>query len=446
MKIDHFSTFPHGGAGTAARRLHERLVRRGVKSRFNFWRDQDLQELDPTYRQMNFPEQRQLPLLNIVLHQLDRRRRRIICRHYDRHVAERPGKHELFSIPWALNRSNLDFHQLNSDVVHLHWMSFFIDYPSFFQAIPDHVPIVWSFHDMNPLTGGCHYSDGCSRFLVGCGNCPQVSSSGPHDVSWHSFRAKQKSLRNKKIHIVTPNRWLADLARNSAIFPALTEFHLIPLGLDEVTFRPVDKLVARKELGLPADKPLIAFGAEDVNNYRKGFHHLFGALRQVRRLNPDVECLVFGNGKLPDKRNLLPPIHEFGYIDNPARQRLIYSAADLFVLPSREDNQPQTGLEAMACGTPVVAFRAGGIPEYVLDGVTGFIAPVGDESALARKIISLLANDQLRHTFGINARNVIEQTHTADRQAHEYMELYGKIVYNALPIELQSPKPARQAA
>jgi glycosyltransferase involved in cell wall biosynthesis len=446
MMIDHFSTFPHGGAGTAARRLHERLVARGVPSRFNYWRDQDQQELDPSYRQLSFAQPRRSSLSGLVLHQLDRRRRRVICRHYDRHVAKRPGKHELFSIPWSLQRSTVDFETLGSDIVHLHWMSFFIDYPSFFQSIPDDIPIVWSFHDMNPLTGGCHYSDGCSRFLVGCGNCPQVANSGPDDVSRHAFRDKQRALRNKQIHIVTPNQWLADLAGNSAIFPPQTRFHQIRLGLDENTFQPIDRNVARKELGLPVDGPLIAFGAEDVNNYRKGFHHLFAALRRVRRMNPDIQCLVFGNGKLVDDQAELPPMVTFGFVDDPLRQRLIYSAADLFVLPSREDNQPQTGLEAMACGTPVIAFRAGGIPEYVLDGETGLLAPVGDELALAEHIIRLLDDDWGRKKLSVSARKLIERNHTADRQAREYMELYRNIIRAALPLQAARPAPSRKAA
>ena len=159
MRIDHFSTFPHGGAGTAARRLHERLVERNVSSRFNYWKDEHQQMLDKSFQQLEFTKQDpQLPILKTLTRKIEKRRRRQICELYDRHVAERPENFELFSIPWSLEKSKFDLNSLDTDIVHLHWMAFFIDYPSFFSSIPDSTPIVWSFHDMNPLTGGCHYS------------------------------------------------------------------------------------------------------------------------------------------------------------------------------------------------------------------------------------------------------------------------------------------------
>lgn len=437
MIIDHFSTFPHGGAGTAARRLHERLVERGVQSRFNFWRDEHHQDLDPSFRRLEFSsEETRLPILKTITRKIEKRRRRQICDLYDLHVSKRPDNYELFSLPWTLEKSSFDPGSLGSEIVHLHWMAFFIDYPSFFDSIPDSTPIVWSFHDMNPLTGGCHYSSGCSRFTVGCGQCPQISKPDRHDASFHGFRSKQKSLRGKTIHVVTPNQWLSDLARHSAIFPDSTEFHLIRLGLDENTFVPIGREAARRQLGLPTDVPLVAFGAEDIENYRKGFHHLLAALRNVRQ-QKDVECLVFGNGKLPEKRVGLPRFHEYGFVDSPEKHRLIYSAADVFVLPSREDNQPQTGLESMACGTPVVGFRAGGIPEYVRHNKTGLIATMGDETEMASHILRLIEDDELRNRLSRDARRMIELEFTADIQAKRYIHLYRRIANRRLPIEQQ---------
>lgn len=428
MQIDHFSTFPHGGAGTAARRLHERLVERGVQSRFWYWRDQNQQHLDESFVQLQFPQKPRSPLGQWIHHQWDKRRKRFICRQYDRHVAERPGKHELFSIPWALNPTELDLAQTRADVIHLHWISFFVDYPGFFGSLPDTLPIVWSLHDMNPLTGGCHYSDGCSRFTVGCGNCPQVASPRAHDVSWHAFRAKHRALRGKRIHIVTPNDWLRDLARNSSVFPEHTQFHKIRLGLDENAFRPLNTKLARRQLDLPLDAPVIAFGAEDIGNWRKGFHHLTAALAKVKAANPEARCIVFGNGRFDDSLQSLPPIQHLGYLSSDEQLRALYSAADVFVLPSREDNQPQTGLESMACGTPVVAFQAGGIPEYVRHGKTGLVSRTGDEDAMAAQILQVLANRELREQLSRQGRAMIEAHHTADHQADAYGDLYAGLV------------------
>ena len=443
--IDHFSTFPHGGAGTAARRLHERLVERGVTSRFNYWKDEQQQELDDSFHKMEFSVERPsaLPILSAISRKRERHRRRHICEQYDKHVANRNPEFELFSIPWTLEKTRFPFRNLGSDVVHLHWMAFFIDYPGFFQSIPDAIPIVWSFHDMNPLTGGCHYSSGCSRFTVGCGECPQLNQPTRKDASWYGFRAKQHALRKKKIHVVTPNQWLTDLARHSPVFPDSTEFHVIRLGLDENLFRPLPRTDARRQLGLPEDMPLIAFGAEDIENPRKGFHHLLASLRKVMR-QTSAECLVFGNGKLPQNRDGLPRFHEFGFVDSPGKHNLIYSAADLFVLPSREDNQPQTGLESMACGTPVIGFRAGGIPEYVRHNQTGLTGTMGDENEMAAHILRLIEDQELRNRLAKNARRMIEEEFTAELQARKYIDLYSNITQEAIPG--QPIQPAFRAA
>ncbi|MGI9519895.1 MAG: glycosyltransferase [Pirellulaceae bacterium] len=446
MIIDHLSTFPHGGAGTAARRLHERLVERGVCSRFNYWKDESDQQLDASFRQLNLErEDNSLPILKPISRKLEKRRRRMICEQYDRHVANRPEEYELYSIPWTLEKSALELAELGSDIIHLHWMAFFIDYPSFFRSIPDSTPIVWSLHDMNPLTGGCHYSSGCSRFTVGCGNCPQLHDPQARDASYHGFRAKQHALRRKQIHVVTPNKWLSDLAQHSAIFPDQTWFSVIRLGLDEHLFRPVDQRTARAELGLPEDVPVVAFGADDIENHRKGFHHLLDALRNVQQ-KTDVQCLVFGRGNLPKDRTGLPRFHEFGFVDSPRQHRLIYSAADVFVLPSREDNQPQTGLESMACETPVVGFRAGGIPEYVRHKQTGLLAAMGDDGEMADCILRLLKDPAWSQQLGRAGRQMIEQEFTADLQARSYVELYRELANVSTPLELPNPRNLPAAA
>ncbi len=442
MIIDHFCTFPHGGAGTAARRLHERLRDTGIDSRFNYWKDQTSQDLGQDYRRIEFVE---LKSVNPLSRKLEKRRRRQICDRYDKHLATRPDNFELFTIPWTLERTKLKFSRELTDIVHLHWTAFFIDYPSFFASIPDAVPIVWSLHDMNPLTGGCHYSSGCSRFTVGCGNCPQISEPSPRDVSFEAFRDKQRSLRKKKIHVITPNQWLSQLAQHSRIFPNSTEFHVIRLGLDENVFKPTGKLEARQRLGIDSEKTLIAFGAEDIENYRKGFHHLLAALRDVHAQRP-IECLVFGSGQLPSDRIGLPKFHDFGFIESDERQSLVYSAADMFVLPSREDNQPQTGLESMACGTPVVGFRAGGIPEYVIPHQSGLLAAMGNEHEMAEQIIWLIDHPSERIQISKTARQLITASFTAEQQSQNYINLYENILGSRTPLDISTSQNQPKAA
>ena len=167
---------------------------------------------------------------------------------------------------------------------------------------------------------------------------------------------------------------------------------------------------------------MIGFGAEDINNRRKGLQHLIPALENLNTQNK-VESIVFGSGEIKSSSGQ-PKVNHFGYVDSEEKQALIYSAADLVVVPSREDNQPQVGLEAMACGTPVVAFDAGGIPEYVRDGKTGLIANLGDEAHLAERISTLVDNTDARLNMGRKSRLMMEREFEVNRQSQRYLELY----------------------
>lgn len=425
MRIAQFNTFPYGGAATAAKRLHQRLRERDVDSQFYFHRNEKGEVDDSSFHQLQFSEPSFGALTGAVQRRIHRRRQRDIYQQFNDHLALRPAGEETFSMAQLPKPTPLDWHSIDADVVHLHWISFFADYPSFFGSIPNHVPIVWTLHDMNAFTGGCHYSNDCTRFKFGCGGCHQVTNSHRNDVSVSSFKVKQKSLRHKNIHVVTPSDWMRDLAMKSKIWPAQATFQTIRLGFDLKQFHPISKTQARQELGIEGDAVLIGFGAEDINSRRKGLQHLLPALSKLKTDNA-VECVVFGSGEI-EPSDGLPKVHHFGYVDSARQQALIYSAADIVVVPSREDNQPQVGLEAMACGTPVVAFNAGGIPEYVRDGATGLIAELGNESALAERISWLVNNKQARQTMGERARLMMEQEFELGEQSQEYLSFYSSI-------------------
>jgi glycosyltransferase involved in cell wall biosynthesis len=185
---------------------------------------------------------------------------------------------------------------------------------------------------------------------------------------------------------------------------------------------------AREQLGIDTDAVLIGFGAEDLKSERKGIRHLLNALRIIEtqseiKTESKIECLLFGSGKIVDTAGL-PKLHQLGYVDSPAMQALIYSAADIVIVPSREDNQPQVGLEAMACETPVIGFDAGGIPEYVRDGKTGFVAELGNEVHLAERISHLADNRDLQILMGQAGRLMMEDEFEVGCQTQKYLELY----------------------
>ena len=422
MKIAQFNTFPYGGAANAAMRIHRGLQQNHIDSRFYYHRNTKSPVADPSFHQIEFSPPKYGVLSGAIQKRIDRKREKEVYQLYNDHIAMRPPGQETFSMAQLPEPTILDWKSLDADIAHLHWISFFADYPSFFGSIPNSVPIVWTLHDMNAFTGGCHYTNGCSRFKYGCGTCPQVTNSQPKDVSRSTFKVKQTALRSKNIHVITPSDWMGQQAMSSDVWPDQASFHTIRYGLDLEVFRPLDKKAARQELGIESDAVLIAFGAEDVNNKRKGIQHLLPALANLKT-DHNVECVMFGSGEIEAAPGL-PHIHQLGYVESETRQARIYSAADIVVVPSREDNQPQVGLESMACGTPVVGFDAGGIPEYVRDGTTGLIASHGDEDHLADQLSCLVDNAEARLTMGRQARLMMEREFEINQQTQKYVEFY----------------------
>lgn len=421
MIINQFSTFPYGGAGTAAVRHHLELRRQGIDSRFFHRSGLETRPSDASFQEAPFVQPSE-PSGLIAKWREQSRRRRIIAQ-FEQHLRDRSKELELFSQAEAIDPTPLDSRSNWGDVIHLHWLAFLIDYPSFFSSLPANIPLVWTLHDMNPFTGGCHYSDGCGRFAAGCGSCPAIEQARRRDISYATIRTKQHALADRRLHVVTPSRWLNRLAQQSSVWPSGTQFSVINNGLDTSQFQPIERSAARKKLGLPQNVTLIAFGAEDVENPRKGFHSLLQALRMLPK-DGQIECIVFGRGQLPIAREGLPILHEMGYVDSVERQATIYSAADIFVLPSLEDNAPQTGLESMACGTPVVAYDTGGIPEFVMPGQTGLLAAVGNVAALARQISDLAEHARLRQRLAAGSRKLIEAEYDVRKQVRKYIDLY----------------------
>ncbi len=437
MIVSQFSTFPYGGAGTAAVRHHLEMRRQGIDSRFFHRSGLNWSSGDLSFREAPF--EKAVEPGGFFAARREKNRRRRIVQQYEKHLRVRSAGLELFSQAELIEPTQIDPSKNLSSVIHLHWVPFLVDIPSFFASIPTSTPVVWTLHDMNPFTGGCHYSDGCGKFTTGCGHCPEIEQPSRRDVSFTAMRSKKLAFAEHRFHVVTPSRWLNRLAQQSPVWPTGTQFHTIANGLDTSLFRPIDKSAARKQLGLPQNVTLIAFGAEDVENPRKGFHSLLHSLRLLYNEKP-IECIVFGRGRLPDQRDGLPNFHEFGFVDQPELQATIYAAADIYVLPSIEDNAPQTGLEAMACGTPVVAYEAGGIPEFVMPGQTGLLAAVGNVSALAKQISDLAEHDRLRQRLSAGARKLIESQFDVRKQARMYIDLYRAIT------AISDSKPVRRAA
>ena len=306
---------------------------------------------------------------------------RILRRTYKKRMADRIWSPGRFGIGGIQRHSLVQ----ESDVLALYWINGgFLSVSGVERLLRLNKPLVWRLSDFWPLTGGCHHPGDCNRFTTACGCCPQLGSDSAHDLAARQWRRKQR-WRKGDLTVVAPSKWLADLAAKSAVFRGVRIEH-ITTGIDLDIFKPVSKAEARHELGLPLDRQLILFGANNaVANPRKGFSELVEALRILREQDrkPSFDLVLFGSDRTPS----LPldlQMHDKGVIEDETEKARLFAAADLFVTPSLEENLPNTVIEAMAAGTPTVAFDVGGTRELVDHEANGYLATPGDSVDLAR--------------------------------------------------------------
>ena len=419
MNIIHFNTYLSGGAAIAARRLHEKLVRCNIASSFAHKPCADSKG-GATYRPL-FPAGGLRELVYKLMFKIPLKP----SPYY--YFTNRPKSHELFSFPVTQYKSSFDPSKLNADIINLNWIAEWIDYPSFFASIPDAFPIVWTLHDMNPFTGGCHYSWECEKFKTGCHSCFQLNEKrNPKDLSFRFSKIKLAALRRKNIHVVADSTWLESQARASTIFENVKSFQTIHYGLDTEIFRPKDKSLCRQLLGIPESAKVICFGAANIDDKRKGFALLKQAIDRAALVYP-VYCLLFG----PQSEEPLPNAAGYksmGPLSSVELQTIVYSAADIFVIPSIFEAFGLTSLEAMACGVPVVGFNTGGIPDMLIPHKNGLLASPADARDLADKIIYMFDHPSERYEMGQNARNTVTENFSDSLQAEKYIRLFETIL------------------
>lgn len=415
MKIVHFSTRDTaGGAARAMFRLHAAMADTGHKSSL-ICRDRDSHRPD-VYAARDLlphpPDEAHLGLQRRLDALVDASRTPLT----DTILTATAVGHNLAGS--ALVQS--------ADVLQLHWVSQFLSPADIARLGTLGKPLAWRLSDLWPFTGGCHYAAGCQGFLTNCADCPQLVPA-LHALPRAQLAAKRRAVASAPLTIVSPSRWLAGLAQDSAAFRG-KRVEVVINGVDRQRFHPEPG--ARRRLGLARDAAIVLFVATHTER-RKGFHLLVRALEELRQ--------SFGGARLPDGRRLMfcclgqgverlsglgVPTVPFGFVDDDAQLRLIYSAADLFVIPSLEENLPSTALEAMACGLPVVGFQAGGVPDVVDQGHSGLLVPSGDVPALAGALRELLQNPQAARAMGRAGLARVEQELNVETQAARYLDLY----------------------
>jgi len=299
-------------------------------------------------------------------------------------------------------------------------------------------PVVLTLHDEWLLTGDCAYTYDCSRWERSCGNCPQVKLDG--HVNKYALGGRDNTRMNlwlkrlitgmvagNRLKIVTPSLWLAERTRQT---PHLARFDVrcIPYGVDLDRFRPQDRESCRRHLGLPSDVPLILAIASNIDDRRKNFVLIRKLLREGG-LPPGCRLVLAGKISDVEREEYRDyPVHVLGYL--PEKQDIVcaFSACDFSLLLSKADNLPYVGIESLACGCPVLATDAGGIPELISPGVTGWLLPATCSAAdLGAAMHAALASRECMQDMGRNARRVAEEKYAMEKFISAYSSLFSEL-------------------
>jgi len=317
-----------------------------------------------------------------------------------------------------------------ADIIHLHWINQgLLSIREIKELASLGKPIVWTMHDMWPMTGICHHSGECTRFMQNCGNCKFLTKPSLHDLSFRVFKKKRDAVCNRNISYVACSQWLRKKTEGSQLLTG-NQMTNIPNPINTDFFVPGDKIQARKDLGLPKGKKLILFGAAIVSDKKKGIDYLIQATHLLTDLKDNVELVYFGQVKEELAGTFGLNTHPLGYMSDMDTIAKMYQAVDCFVTPSLEENLPNMIMEAMSCGVPCVGFETGGIPEMITHQKTGYVAQYKSAEDLALGIRTILAKgDDM--SFNEAARAFVLANYTESIIAEQYLRLYNTIDKNA---------------
>jgi len=336
----------------------------------------------------------------------------------------------IFSPQWLPDSLAAKVAKIQPDIINLHWVC-----GGYMQveSVPKfNKPLVWTLHDMWPFTGGCHYSEECDRYTKSCGSCPQLHSSKDSDLSRWVWQRKAQAWKNLNLTLVTPSHWLAECAKSSSL---LQEYpvNVIANGLDPEVYKPMNRLLLRESLNLPPNKQLVLFGAMQGTDDRwKGFPLLVPALQSLSKSGwqDKIELLVFGSSQPENPIDVGFKTHYLGRLEDESLAK-VYAAADVMVVPSRYEAFGQTASEALACGTPVVAFDVTGLKDIVDRQQNGYLAKPYETEDLARGIAWVLEDPDRHQKLCRSARLKVEEKFTLQVQARAYKNLYEEILQAA---------------
>ncbi len=401
----HLSTTDKkGGAGIAAYRLHKGIINNGVKSQM--------------FVQRKYGETGDVFCSKNIFRKLYD----FSCFAADKTIAviSGPRGYEITS-PALFASMNLKIiDELKPDIVHIHWICGGFLSPEKIAKIKK--PIVWTFHDMWPFSGINHLNDSNKDYISG-----NFKNNNFLDKwTWERKKRSWKNLNN--LTVVSPSKWLANEAKSSYLFRNF-RIENIPNGIDTNVFKECDKLLSKKKYGLPLDKKLLLFGAANpLSNERKGYKLLISVIQKLleSKINKNLALVIFGSAN--KKMGFGLPTYFIGEVSSEKDLAEIYSAADIFITPSREDNLPNTVIESMSCGTPVVAFNIGGMPDMIDNKVNGVMVAPFKVNLMAREISLILNNKKYHKSLSIGARRKVLRKFNINLVVKKYCRLYESIL------------------
>lgn len=393
MKIVHISTDDYaGGASIAAFRMHAAMLGVGMDSSMLVGKKNG--EYDNVYL---FEPGMCGTMVSRYLPKIKSRFK----------IAEYHKSRGLFSNTVIGNDVSRHFLVNQADIIFLHWINRgFLSLSGIEKILMLGKPVYWVLHDMWAMTGGCHHSFDCSKYITHCGTCPHLVKPSDRDPSYRLFENKLKVFdRFDNLRIITPSNWLGGRAKQSRLF-SNKKISILPNYLDTALFKPVDKQGARDAFNLNKDKTIILFGAvQGVSNPYKGWPYLRESLRNIAKAKDNLELFIFGSDYTRQIADSVPfPVHFSGHIHDCGTLCMLYNAADVYVSPSLAETLGNTIAESLACGTPAAGFNVGGIPDLIEHKINGYLARYQDTDDLAEGILWILNNTA---DLKDNARNKI---------------------------------------
>lgn len=406
-----------GGAAIAALRLKEALTNNGVKAKMLVRRKSDKN------------------ISVVELPQSWRLKYNFLWERFRIWAGNGFSREHLFDIDTSMCGTNITAlpEYREADVIHLHWVNQgFLSLHNISRILQSGKPVVWTLHDMWPFTGICHYAHDCERFKTECHDCMLLQKPGKHDLSYRVFHAKDRILQNSDVAFVACSKWLAEEAESSFLLRG-KKVADIPNPIDIQLFRPQPKDKMRNECRLPLDKQLILFSAYRTTLPIKGLDYLVDACRQYAEVHPEScdKLAIVAVGK--DAQTLAErfpyPVYPMGYVEDEKRMASVYAACDAFVIPSLQDNLPNTIVEAMASGLPCIGFRVGGIPEMISHRATGYLAEPRNAEDLKKGLEWVLCECNYAEVSKA-ARSYAVANYSEHNVAMKYIAIYNRLCDN----------------